>query len=219
MTFTVADVMTREVRTVGPSEPVKACAELMRTHGVGAVPVVVGDHVVGIVSEADLMRVIAPARAQSVPQRRTAGEVMTREVVTVSPHASVAAAARVMFDRRVKRLPVIDSGGRLAGIVSRTDILRVFLRTDESIRKEVAHGLLNEFPLLGRGRVEVSVHDGVVRLDGEVETGSLTGLLVRLIAAVPGVAGVENRLRAVPDVCAATANAQPAAAGERRARA
>ena len=215
MTFTVADVMTREVRTVRPTEPVKTCAELMLRHGIGALPVVAGDHLAGIVSTHD----IAGLPGQDGPPRRTASDVMTRDVVTISPQSSVAAAARLMFDRRVKRLPVVDSGGRLAGIVSRTDILRVFLRSDDWIRKEVAHGLLNEFPLLGRGRVEVSVHDGVVRLDGDVETGSLTGLLVRLIAAVPGVAGVENRLRAVPDLFAAPANGQPAAAGERRARA
>jgi len=73
-------------------------------------------------------------------------------------------------------------------------VLRVFLRSDESIRKEVAHGILDEMPLLGRGRVQVDVRDGVVRLQGEVDNGNLTNLLVRLIAGVPGVVGVENRM-------------------------
>jgi len=124
----------------------------------------------------------------------TAAGIMTGEVVTIAPGASVAAAARLMFERRVKRLPVVDASSRLIGIVSRADVLRVFLRSDESIRKEV-HSLLNELPLLGRGRVQVTVLDGVVRLKGEVESGSLTGLLLRLIAAVPGVVGIENRLQ------------------------
>ena len=201
MTWTVADVMTREVVTISPTESFKTCADLMRIHGISALPVVVGHRVVGIVSEADLMRPLAaipdvPGET-STPVRKgiTAAEIMTGEVVTITPGASVTAAARLMFDHRVKRLPVIDSSHRLVGIVSRGDVLRIFLRSDESIRKEVANGLLNELPLLGRGRIQVAVRDGVVHLQGEVESGSLTGLLVRLIAAVPGVVGIENHLQ------------------------
>ena len=207
MTWTVADIMTRDVVAVGPEQSFKTCADLMRIHGVSALPVVVaGNRVAGIVSEADLIRPVAvlPEEAlllASAPRgATTAADVMTKEVVAVAPGATVAAAARLMFEHRVKRLPVVDSSNRLIGIVSRADVLRIFLRTDESIRKEVAHGLLNELPLLGRGRVQVTVKDGVVRLDGEVESGSLTGLLLRLVAAVPGVVGVENHLRLTPDL-------------------
>jgi len=207
MTWTVADIMTRDVVTVGPEQSFKTCADLMRIHGVSALPVVVaGNRMAGIVSEADLIRPVAvlPEEAlllASAPRgATTAADVMTKEVVAVAPGATVAAAARLMFEHRVKRLPVVDSSNRLIGIVSRADVLRIFLRTDESIRKEVAHGLLNELPLLGRGRVQVTVKDGVVRLDGEVESGSLTGLLVRLVAAVPGVVGVENHLRLTPNL-------------------
>jgi CBS domain-containing protein len=194
MTWTVGEVMTREVVTVSPSDSFKACADLLRLHAVSALPVVVaGERLVGIVSEADLMRAVAMPSGAALG-RPTAADVMTRDVITTSSRATVAAAARLMSERGVKRLPVVDSENRVIGIVSRADILRIFLRSDESIRKEVAHGLLDEMPLLGRGRVQVSVKDGVVRLDGEVETGSLTGLLVRLIAGVPGVVGVENHL-------------------------
>jgi CBS domain-containing protein len=202
MTWTVAEVMTKDVVTVAPSERFKICADLMRIHGVSALPVVVaGNRVAGIVSEADLMRRVAalpdepglPARV--IRGGVTAAEVMTTDVVTIEPTATVAAAARLMFERNVKRLPVVDSTGRLIGIVSRADVLRIFLRSDESIRKEVSHGLLNELPLLGRGRIDVTVKDGVVKLHGEVESGSLTGLLVRLVAAVAGVVGVENHLQ------------------------
>jgi len=198
MTWQVSDVMTRDVVTVGPGESFKTCADLMRIHGVSALPVVVaGNRVAGIVSEADLMR-----RAVSDETLRTAADLMTRDVATIGSGATVAAAARVMFERGVKRLPVVDSSNRLIGIVSRADVLRIFLRSDESIRKEVAHGLLNELPLLGRGRVQVVVKDGVVHLYGEVESGSLTGLLVRLVAAVPGVVGVENHLELTTEMVA-----------------
>lgn len=198
MTWTVSDIMTREVVSVGLTDSFKTCADLMRVHGVSALPVVVaGDHVAGIVSEADLIQTVAVPANGNGPGRRFAADVMTRDVITISSRASVAAAARAMYEHKVKRLPVVDSNHRIVGIVSRADILRIFLRSDESIRKEVSNGLLNELPLLGRGRVQVTVKDGVVNLTGDVESGSLTGLLVRLIAAVPGVVGVENHLRPV----------------------
>jgi CBS domain-containing protein len=215
VTWTVADVMTKEVVTVGPTESFKTCVDLMRIHGVSALPVVVAaNRVAGIISEADLMRPVAaipdvPGQA-GTPIRKgmTAAEIMTDEVVTIAPGASVSAAARLMFEHRVKRLPVVDASNHLVGIVSRADVLRIFLRSDESIRKEI-HNLLNELPLLGRGRVQVTVRDGVVRLEGEVESGSLTGLLLRLIAAVPGVVGMENRLEVT------SAALPPALAGQR----
>jgi CBS domain-containing protein len=215
MTWTVAEVMTREVVTVSPTESFKTCADLMRLHGVSALPVVVADNrVAGIISEADLMRPVAalpdvPGHTDT-PIRKgiTAAEIMTREVVTITPGASVTAAARLMFDHRVKRLPVVDASNRLVGVVSRADVLRIFLRSDESIRKEV-RSLLNELPLLGRGRVQVNVRDGIVRLDGQVESGSLTGLLLRLVAAVPGAVGIENHLEVTSTL------AEPELAGQR----
>lgn len=217
MTWTVADVMTREVVTVGPTESFKTCADLMRIHGVSALPVVVaGNRVAGIISQADLMRPLAAvpevAGQTGAPVRKgmAAAEIMTREVLTIAPGASVTAAARLMFEHRVKRLPVVDAANRLVGIVSRSDVLRIFLRSDESIRKEV-HSLLNQMPLLGRGRVQVGVRDGVVRLNGEVESGSLTGLLLRLIAAVPGVVGIENQLQVT------SVAVEPQLAGQRTA--
>lgn len=191
MAWTVGDVMTRDVVSVGPDTSFKACADLMRIHQVSGLPVLNQNRLVGIVTEADLMRSVATG---AKPSAVSAGDVMTRDVTTVTASMTVAGAARLMFERNVKRLPVLDSTKRLVGIVSRRDVLRVFLRTDEAIRKEVAHGILDEMPLLGRGRVTVTVRDGVVRLEGEVDNGSLTSLLVRLILGVPGVVGVENRL-------------------------
>lgn len=213
MTWTVADIMTRQVVTTTPSESIKSCADLMRKHDVSALPVVLaGDRVAGIVCDDDVVQLTTSSNGAR--SRRTVADVMTKDVITISSRATVAGAARTMYERGVKSLPVVDGSNRLVGIVSREDILKIFLRSDESIRKEVANGLLNELPLLGRGRVHVTVKDGVVTLDGEVETGSLTGLLVRLIAAVPGVVGVENRLQpAAPLEVMAIAGARGAAGG------
>jgi CBS domain-containing protein len=194
MTWTVAQVMTRDVVTVAPDASFKTCAELMRTHSISALPVVTsGNRLAGLVSEADLMVLAADRRRVARPPE--AADLMTRDVATIAAGASLAAAARTMFARNVKRLLVVDATQHLVGIVSRSDILKVFLRSDEAIRREVATGLLGELPLLGRGRVQVEVREGVVHLFGEVESGSLTALLIRLVTAVPGVVGVENHLR------------------------
>lgn len=191
MAWTVGDVMTREVVTVGPETPFKVCADLMRMHDVGALPVVSSNRLLGIVTETDLTRTVTDGGRRVAVAAR---DVMTRDVVTVPQSATVAAAARLMFDHRVKRVPVVDSTRRLVGIVSRSDVLRIFLRSDEAIRKDVAGGILNELPLLGRGRVQVDVRDGVVKLHGDVASDSLSALLIRLVNAVPGVVGVENHL-------------------------
>lgn len=194
MSWTVADVMSQPALTVDPSMSFKRCLDLMRIHGVSAMPVVTtGGKLAGVLSEGDLMSRLTQDGAGAPP---AASDLMTRDVVTIEPTATIAAAARLMIEHHVKRLPVVDPSQRVIGIVSRVDVLRVFLRSDESIRREVANGLLNELPLLGRGRVKVEVVDGVVKLRGDVESGALTGLLLRLVAAVPGVVGVENHMHA-----------------------
>jgi CBS domain-containing protein len=193
MTWNVGTVMSRPAATVGPTAGFKKCVDFLRIQQVSAVPVVTADgKLLGLLSEADLMRNFERLEGEAPP---TAADLMTRDVATIRADAPIAAAARIMVERRIKRLPVVDQAGHVIGVVSRVDLLRVFLRSDESIRKEISNGLLNELPLLGRGRIRVEVADGVVRLSGDVESGPLTGLLLRLVAAVPGVVGVENRMR------------------------
>jgi len=188
MSWKVGDVMSRPALTVSPAEPIKRCLDLMRLHQVSALLVVgPGNALLGVLSEADLMRCF-----EGRPTPPAAINLMERDVATIRSDASVAAAARLMSERGVNILPVVDAAGGVVGVCSRADVLRVFLRSDESIRKEVVNGLLNELPLLGRGRVQVEVSGGVVHLRGDVESGALTGLLLRLVAAVPGVVGVEN---------------------------
>jgi CBS domain-containing protein len=148
MSWTVADVMTAEPLTVTPTTSFKACLDLMRIHEVSAIPVVTDDRLVGIVSESDLLAMEAGSVART-QQTEVAGKVkaltvaglMTADVVTTTASAPLPAAASLMFQLHLKVLPVVDSDHRLVGMVSRAQVLKVFLRSDESIRREIARGL------------------------------------------------------------------------------
>lgn len=205
MIWNVAGVMTTDVVTVEPQTSFKACVRLMRLHGVGALPVVDAGRLSGIVTMTDLMlKEFRPTvreryeRPETGQHPLTAAGFMTRNVVTVGPDEPLVVAVRLMFEHRINRLPVVAAAGRLVGVISRSDILRVFLRSDLSIRKEVGGSVLSDFQLVGRGRVTPEVHDGVVTLEGEVEPGPLTGVLLRLVASVPGVVGVRSHLTVLP---------------------
>ena len=205
MSWIVADVMTRDVVTVSPTATYDACVRLMGMHGVGALPVVERDRVAGIISMTDLvMKERRPTRREryeksASPPGRTpasaAAQLMTRHVVTVHPDTPLPAAVREMFQHRVNRLPVVDAEHHLVGIVSRSDVLRMFLRSDVSIRRDVTTAVEGDMPFIGAGSVHAKVDDGVVTLDGEVEPGTLTDVLLRLVASVPGVVGVKNHLK------------------------
>jgi CBS domain-containing protein len=149
---TVQDVMTTDVVCAHPNTSYKELVELLATRRVSAVPVVDDrGHVVGVVSEADLLckreQPARPAlRLLSAPRRRrervkaqatVAAELMSRPAVTIDPQATVAAAARRLHASGVKRLPVVHAGGRLVGIVSRVDLLKGFLRSDEELHSEI----------------------------------------------------------------------------------
>ena len=126
---------------------------------------------------------------------RNAAALMTSPAVTVASGATLTEAARLMHRHHVKRLPVVDAAGGLVGIVSRADLLSVFLRSDESIVEEVRHHVVGETLAIDPDDVQVGVANGVVRLEGQLETRSLARILVRLAAAVEGVVGVDDRLR------------------------
>jgi len=198
MTWTVADVMTGEPVMVAPATPFKTCVNVMQIHELTALPVVLPDGTLaGIVSEADMLAKEAelPLRGQRRAAGRArampAGELMTTGIVTTTPRTPLPAAASLMFEQHLKVLPVVDSKNRLVGMISRSQVLKVFLRSDESIRREVARDLLN-LPQGRRGDVEVDVKDGVVHLYGDMEMASLSDLIQRLVAGVPGVVGVVN---------------------------
>jgi CBS domain-containing protein len=199
MSWKVSDVMTKEVVIVGPQEGFKTCVDLLRIHKISAVPVV--DHeerLLGIVSEHDLLRKEESQDSRGRKSRkaagRTAAEVMTSPAWSVSSDASLAKAARLMHDKMVKRLPVVDSVGKLVGIVSRADLLRPYLRSDESIRREIAEQIMVKTLFIDPRAFEVDVRDGVVRLNGELETKSLGGLVVKLAEGVEGVVAVDSKM-------------------------
>jgi CBS-domain-containing membrane protein len=211
MKRTVQDVMTREVVAVQGPTPFKELVRLLNEHRVTAVPVLddAGQTVVGVVSESDLaLKEVAPLREAHTPvfetaQHRderakaaslTAAELMTAPAVTVGPEEPVAAAARRMYDRDVKRLPVVDHSGALVGIVTRTDLLKVFLMSDEELRFEVLDHVIGDLLRLPPGAVEVEVSDGVVRLAGRVPRRSQALVIEKLTGAVDGVVAVESAL-------------------------
>ena len=202
MTWTVGEVMTKAVVTVGPETDFKTCVDLLRVHRISAMPVVDGDFVLGIVSEFDLLLkeesrdtfTHLKKRQSTQAKARTAGDVMSHPALCIGPGASITDAARLMHRRAVKRLPVVDTQGRLVGIVSRHDLLKTFLRSDDSIRREVAEDLLVRALWIDQDAVVVDVQDGVVALTGELETKSLAELVTRLVGSVDGVVGVNSGL-------------------------
>jgi CBS domain-containing protein len=212
MRRTVQDVMTREVVAVRGPTPFKELVRLLNKQRITAVPVLddAGRVVVGVVSETDLaLKEVAPLREAHTPvfetaERRserakaaslTAAELMTAPAVTVGPEELVTAAARRMHDRRVKRLPVVDHGGALVGIVTRADLLKVFLRSDEELRFDVLDHVSGDLLRLPPGAVEVEVSDGVVRLAGRVPRRSQALAMEKLTGAVDGVVAVESELQ------------------------
>jgi CBS domain-containing protein len=223
--WTVRDVMSTPVIHVPPNAPVKAVAELLLTERVSGVPVVdAHGHVVGVVSEEDLLakQIDLPAGAH-VPwhsgghfshefrRRRealTAEGLMSTPVTCVHPDTTLRQAAKTMYLRHLKRLPVVD-GGSLIGIVSRADLLRVYLLPDEHLRRDAEH-LLHGALAMGAAAVTVTVHEGVVTLEGEVATQSQADLLVRLLGRLDGVVAVDPQLHWRIDDHTATSGKHPA---------
>lgn len=202
MTWTVRDVMTADPVTVEQRTPFKTCLNLMRVHELSAIPVVdAHSRLLGIVSEADLLakeaqRSVRPPHDPATTKARamTVGELMSGDLVTTTEDAPLSIAASLMFEHHLKVLPVVGFAKRLVGTVTRYQVLNVFLRTDESIRREVAREL-QLVPAIIRGNVEAEVRDGVVHLHGETREESVTDVLTQLVAGIPGVVGLESHLK------------------------
>ncbi|MBK3647085.1 MULTISPECIES: CBS domain-containing protein [Streptomyces] len=196
--YTVSDVMTQTVIAVGRDASFKEIVGLIDQWKVSALPVLVGEgRVIGVVSEADLLpkeefRDGGEEDAERTEREKaaalTAGELMSTPAVTVHADASVAEAARIMARRHVKRLPVVDSVGILQGVVSRSDLLKVFLRDDEEIAEEVRHSVLGQLPITSP--LTVSVADGVVTLGGVLPDRTLVPIVARAVRAVEGVVDI-----------------------------
>jgi CBS-domain-containing membrane protein len=213
-TWTVDDVMTEAVVSVEENASYRSLVDLLIGRRFSAVPVVdESQRVTGVVSEADLLRKIEYAGSEeprlfegrrrrgerAKARAATAAELMSSPPVVALTGTPLAAAARLMDTEQVKRLPVVDDLGRLVGIVSRGDLLKVHLRPDDEIQRDVTDGVLT--PLLAEAAeaVIVTVTGGVVTLAGKVPTWTMAEMTVRLTRQVAGVVTVTDALKSDVD--------------------
>ena len=211
----VGSVMATDVVRASYGTPFKEVARLLAHHRISGLPVVGEDEkVIGVISETDLMARQAETPDPYEPKRRfrtmvwtrggrrraakatarTAGQLMTEPAVTVRAEDTIVEAARTMAQRRVERLPVVDEEDRLVGIVTRRDLLQVFLRPDTEIRDEVVEEVLVRALWLPPQSVDVSVVEGVVTLVGQMERKSETEIAVSMAKQIDGVVAVVDNL-------------------------
>jgi CBS domain-containing protein len=220
----VSDVMTNSVVTVDRITPYQEIDRVLTEHRISGLPVLkMGREVAGVVTEADLLaaedetnrraRMASSIGGRWLHRKQphvslTAGTLMTAPAITIAPDATIPAAARLMNAHHIRRLPVVDEDGKLVGIVSRRDLLSVFLRPDADIAHDVRQ-VLDEIPVADPKDVIVTVHHGVVSLTGTMrpEPGDgddLIPLALRLIWDVDGVVDVVNKLGETKAVQGAT---------------
>ena len=214
MSTTVRDVMTTRVVAIKDNVRFKDIAALLRDCRVSAFPVLDDDgKVTGVVSEADLLSKEALVAALGMAATRlgdvsgalphdeftkaaavTAADLMTKPPVTITPDEPVASAARLMYQCKVKRLPVVSESGRLVGIISRADVLSVYSRPDAEIGQEITQNVIvNEF-LTDPRYFTVTVKDGIVTLEGRPETARQGRDILAEVWHVEGVVSVRDRL-------------------------
>lgn len=212
MTAIVKDVMSTHVIAVRENASYKEMAARLREMHVSAFPVVDGDgRVLGVVSESDLLAKAAlgagipagpggmtRARDQAKATGVTAGELMSAPPATVGPADTVTHAAQLMYGRRVKRLPVVDDGGRLVGIVSRADVLSVYAKPDDEIRRDILDRVIAREAGSDPARFAVTVSDGVVTLEGDPETAAAGRAIAGAARRADGVVAVRDRLASPP---------------------
>ena len=208
MNSTVKDVMSTHVIAVRQNASYKDMAAMLHEQRVSAFPVL-DDHnkVIGVVSESDLLTKEAlegtvPGMLQSMVSQReharasavTAAELMTKPPVTIGPDEPVTQAARLMYSRRLKRLPVTSDDGTLIGIVTRADVLSVYSRPDADIQREIIQDLIVAMFAGDPARFTVTVADGIVTIEGAPETDLVGRDIIDAARHVEGVVAVRDRL-------------------------
>jgi CBS domain-containing protein len=222
----VRDVMTKDVVTVRSFVPFREIVQTMLARDIGALPVVDSmGHAIGIVSRTDLIAKEAVAdtgaavlwQAFSPQGRKTharqeatsAARLMSVNLVTVHPEDGVTRAAYLMRRREVTHLPVVDESNLVVGILSRGDLLRVFLRDDVEIREDVIRDVLIGALDAERDSIDVDVHEGIVTLEGAFDRASTASYAVRATRVVPGVVDVVDKLHWKVDDRAPVASDRP----------
>ena len=204
----IADAMSTDVVSVSPEAPLKDAAALLVRRRISGLPVVEAGAVLGVLSEADIVarstggRRDSPGLLGALFGDRDEGSIAAAQVrdamsspaITIAPERQVADAARVMVERGVNRLPVVEDSA-LVGIITRADLVRAFVRPDSNIEREIRDDVAETALWIDSGRLDVTVDDGVVKLTGEVERRADAQLLERFTAAVPGVVSVRSELR------------------------
>jgi CBS domain-containing protein len=192
----VRDIMSHPVHTVRPDDAIEVAAELLTRHAIAAAPVVADGRLVAMVSEGDLLRRRVPTDPTAHawppvddpgPRPHLVAEVMSRDVVTAWPAEDVADVARTMLTANLRSIPVL-AGGELVGIVSRRDLLRTVVRTDEVLRHEIQHRL-DEYAG-GEPRWTVAVVDGIATVHGDFDDPTENQVIPLLVRTVPGVGAV-----------------------------
>jgi CBS domain-containing protein len=210
---TVRDVMSTHVISARTTASFKEIATRLREFRVSAFPVLDREgKVIGVVSEADMLPKEALAgeegmsgiftgilhrKEQEKAEGITAADLMTSPAVTVAPEDTIDHAARLMYERKIRRLPVVDADNRLLGIISLTDVLSVFDRPDEEIRDEISREAIPA--LADPARYSVTVKDGIVTLEGTPEDATQARDVLARVRRVQGVVAVRDRLTYPPD--------------------
>ena len=211
MNSTVKDVMTTQVISVTKDASFRTMAAAMREHRVSAFPVVdEAGKVIGVVSEADMLAKQAldsepqgmPGMIAGLLRRRehqkargtTAGDLMTSPAVTVTPDDTIERAARLMYTRKVKRLPVVDANGHLVGIIGRADLVTAFDRSDEDIRREILDQVIRHDLHTDPAVFTIEAKNGIVTLEGAAETKEFGHEIVHRVRHVQGVVAARDRL-------------------------
>ncbi len=197
----VVDLMTIDVIAVSADTGLREAARLMFRNRVSGLPITDDNGtLIGIISEADFLRLEVERQEGTRDQGDTVGDVMSRGVVTVRPNVEIYEAAKIMAVQEVKRLPVVDDDDRLLGVISRADIVSIFTRPDDVVEDEIREDLIRRVMFIDPDDIQVSVGNGVVTLSGQVATRSEASMLEELTNRLDGVLGVQSELTWVEDV-------------------
>jgi CBS domain-containing protein len=208
----VSELMKTDVVTAAPEASLKDVAKTLVEHGISGMPVCDTEgHVLGVISEGDILykergrleRRGGPLAwlvdgisysEVSKAEAHTAYDAMTTPPITITPGRPAAAAARLMVERGVNRLPVVNQDERLVGIVTRADLVRAFIRTDEELTAEIREDVLQRVLWVEPDTIDVTVRNGDVELAGELETSADAAVLEKLVAKIPGVISVHSNV-------------------------